>query len=232
MSRTRDGTYELELKRVAEELRLGSVGNFEDMIVQHCLTRLRAWVAAHGTSPTLSDLANGFAASLDLRITEVRSEDDIDAVLEEVAPVQEAVIGDLRTEFGGDTDAITIRRLDPKPWHRECWAIINCQGWHEYRRYWSKWHEIVHRLLDGQQLAFAFRRTRQDRPEPGEALVDRVAATLAFFPDMFEPIVREEYAREGRFTFDVIDRVRQRIAPDASREATVHACLQYVPSPV
>ena len=232
MSRTRTGTYDLELKRVAEELRLGSAGNFEDMIVQHCLTRLRAWVAAHGTPPTLSALANGIAASLDLRITEVRTEDDIDAVLGEVAPVQKAVIGDLKTEFGGDTDAITVRRLDPKPWHREYWAIINCQGWHEYRRYWSKWHEIVHRLLDRQQLAFAFRRTKRDRPEPGEALVDRVAATLAFFPDMFEPVVRDEYAREGRFTFDVIDRVRQRIAPDASREATANACLRYIPSPV
>ena len=232
MSRMRKGSYELELRRVAEELRLSSAGNFEDMIVQHCLARLRAWVAAHGTPPTLSDLANGFAASLDLQITEVRTEDEIDALLGEVTPVQKAVIGDLKAEFGGDTDAITVRRLDPKPWHREYWAIINCHRWHDYRRYWSKWHEIVHRLLDGQQLAFAFRRTRQNRPEPGEALVDRVAATLAFFPDMFEPVVKEEYTQEGRFTFDVIDRVRQRIAPDASREATANACLRYVPSPV
>ena len=232
MTGIRDGGYEFELRRVAEELRLGSSGNFEDMIVEHCLVRLRTWVAAHGTPPTLSDLANEFAASLDLRITEVRTEDDIDAVLEEVTPVQKAVIGELRTEFGGDTDAFTVRRLDPKPWDRTFWAIINCQGWHEYRRYWSKWHEIVHCLLDGQQLAFAFRRTRRDRPEPVEALVDRVAATLAFFPDMFEPVVSEEYARAGRFTFDVIDRVRQRIAPDASREAAANACLRYIPSPV
>ena len=232
MSRIRDGGYEFELKRVAEELRLGPTGNFEDMIVEHCLGRLRAWVAAHGTPPTLSDLANEFAASLDLRITEVRTEDDIDAVLDEVTPVQKAVIGELRAEFGGDTDAITVRRLDPKPWDRAYWAIINCQGWHGYRRYFSKWHEIVHRLLDGQQLAFAFRRTREKRPEPAEALVDRVAATLAFYPDMFEPVVSEEYARAGRFTFDVVDRVRERIAPDASREATANACLRQIPSPV
>ena len=43
MSRTRYGAYELELKRVAEELRLGPTGNFEDKIVEHCLSRLRAW---------------------------------------------------------------------------------------------------------------------------------------------------------------------------------------------
>ena len=116
MSRARNDPYDLQLKRVAEELRLDSAGNFEEMIIQHCVARLRAWVAAHGTPPTLDDLANGFAASLDLLITEVRTEDEIDAVLEEVAPVQKAVIGDLKAEFGGDTDAITVRRLDPKPW--------------------------------------------------------------------------------------------------------------------
>ena len=232
MNRTRNGTYELELKRVAKELRLDPTGNIEDMIVHHCLTLLRTWVDAHGAPSTLSDLADGFAASLDLRITEVRTEDDIDEVLRQVTPVQQVVIGDLKTEFGGDTDAITVRRLDRKPWDREFWAIINCQGWHEYRRYWSKWHEIVHRLLDGKQLAFAFRRTSEHRPEPAEALVDRVAATLAFYPGMFEPVVMEEYAREGRLTFDVIDSVRERIAPDASREATVNACLRHIPSPV
>ena len=232
LSRTRNGAYESELKRVANELRLRPTGNFEDMIVEHCLSRLRTWVAAHGTPRTLSELANEFAASLDLRITEVRTEGDIDAVLEEVAPVQKAVIGELKTELGGDTDAITVRRLDPRPWDREYWAIINCHGWHEFRRYFSKWHEIVHRLLDGQQLAFAFRRTTANSLEPAEALVDRVAATLAFYPDMFEPVVREEFTREGRLTFDVIDSVRQRIAPDASREATANACLRHIPSPV
>ena len=70
------------------------------MIVQHCLTTppKLGWLA-HGLHyPTLSDLvSNGIAASLDLRITEVRTEDDIDAVLGEVAPVQMAVIGDLKT---------------------------------------------------------------------------------------------------------------------------------------
>ena len=119
MSRTRNGTYELELKRVAEELRLGPAGNFEDMIVRHCLERLQAWVAAHGTPSTLSDLADEFAASLDLSITEVHTEEEIDAALGEEAPVQKAAIGDLKTEFRGDTDAVTVRRLDPKPWHRE-----------------------------------------------------------------------------------------------------------------
>ena len=62
MIRSRNFGYESELKRVAKELSLGSTGNFEDMIVEYCLNRLRAWVAVHGLPPTLSELANEFAA--------------------------------------------------------------------------------------------------------------------------------------------------------------------------
>lgn len=224
--------YELELNRVARKLGLRRADNVEDMIIEHCLARLRGWVAVHGTPETLTELANGFAASLDLLITEVRTEADIDAVLEQITPAQKAVIGDLKTEFRGDTDAIIVRRLDPKLWGRTYWAIINCQDWHAYRRYFTTWHEIVHLLLEGQQPTFAFRRTMEKLSEPTEVLVDRVAAALAFYPDMFEPVVREEYTREGRLTFDVVDRVRERIAPDASREATTSACLRHIPSPV
>ena len=231
MNKAQDGLYEIELRRVANQLDLGRTGNIEDKIIGHCLERLRSWVAVHGEPQTLSELATEFATSLDMRITEVRNQDDIDAILEEVTPAQKAVIGELKAEFGDDTDAVTFLRLDPKPWDQAYWAIINCQGQHEYRRYFSKWHEIVHRLLEGQQMSFAFRRTKVDRPEPEEQLVDRVAAKLAFYSDMFEPIVREEYERDGRLTFDGIDRVRERIAPDASREATAIACLHYISAP-
>ena len=118
MSRDWNRDYELELNRVAKELRLGRTDKVEGMIIEHCLALLRGWVAVHGTPETLTELANEFAASLNLLITEVHTEADIDAVLEELTPVQKAVIGELKTEFGGDTDAIIVRRLDPKPWDR------------------------------------------------------------------------------------------------------------------
>ena len=232
MNRSQDGVYQEELKSVAKKLGLGRTGNIENRIIGHCLERLRSWVGTHGKPQTLTDLAIEFATSLDMRITEVRSQADIDAILEEVALVQKAVIGELKTEFCEGTDAVTVRRLGRRPWDQAYWAIINCQGWHEYRRYFSKWHEIVHRLLEGQQPSFAFRRTKSERSEPAEVLVDRIAAKLAFYPDMFEPVVREEYEREGCLTFDSIDRVRERIAPDASREATAIACLQHISTPV
>ena len=232
MNRDKREAYQAELTRVARRLGLARTANTEDAIVRHCVGATPNWVAAHGKPQTLSDLARDFATSLDMRISEVRTHADIDALLGELSLLQTPVIEQLKTEFGDDTDAVTVRRVDRKPWDPEYLAIINCQGWHEYRRYFSKWHEIVHRLLEGQQLAFAFRHTSANRPEPEEILVDRIAATLAFFPDMFKPVVREECERDDRLTFAAIDRVRERIAPDASREATAIACLQYISTPV
>ena len=49
---------------------------------------------------------------------------------------------------------------------------------------------------------------------------------------IFVPILWEETAREGLLTFDAVDRIRERIAPDASYEATLRACLRHDSGPV
>ena len=184
------------------------------------------------TPSTLSDLADGFAASLDLRITEVRTEDDIDEVLRQVTPVQQVVIGDLKTEFAGTRTLLPFVAWTASP------------GTESFGRSSTARNgmNIVGTGASGTKSSTVFSMANSWPlpsagqasivPEPAEALVDRVAAILAFYPDMFEPIVMEEYAREGRLTFDVIDSVRERIAPDASREAAVNACLRHIPSPV
>jgi hypothetical protein len=52
---------------------------------------------------------------------------------------------------------------------------------------------------DGQELRFAFRRTRAQhlRLDPEEALVDRVAGTLTFHPAIFVPVLRDVVATSG-----------------------------------
>ena len=185
----------------------------------------------HGTPENLSDLATDFAVSLDMQFTEVFDQEDMDQLLLSMPRGEQATVAMLKTEFGDQTDAVTIRRSQRKSWERPYLAIINCQDWHELRRYYSKWHEIVHRLIEGQQLRFAFRHTKVDRPEPEEVLVDRIAGALAFFSDIFRPVVAEEIQIDGHLTFKSIDRVRERIAPDASRQATSMACLRHVANP-
>ena len=176
---------------------------------------------------SLNELIDRFAQSLDMRFEKVHGHDDMTSLLERMDPVERPIFAALRAEFGDDTDGATVLRVNRQPWEPAYLAVINCEGWHEFRSYFSKWHELVHLLLEGSQLTFASRRTKVNRPEPEEVLVDRVAAVLAFFPDMFLPVLRDETAHDGLLTFGVIDRVRDRIAPDASHEATLRACLSH-----
>jgi hypothetical protein len=55
---------------------------------------------------------------------------------------------------------------------------------------------------------------------------------LAYFPDVFGPVLRTEIARAGHLTFDVINRVREQIAPDASLLSAMYACVNQCLEPV
>ena len=228
----RDVAYQAELNRVARSLGLDQTRNLEHAIIYHCLEQLREWVASHGQPETLDELVDRFAQSLDMRFEEVHGHEGMTLLMDRMNPVERPIFAALRAEFGDDTDGATVLRVNRESWEPAYLAVINCEGWHEFRRYFSKWHELVHRLLEGPQLTFAFRRTTVDRPEPEEVLVDRVTAVLAFFPDMFVPVLREETALDGLLTFGAVDRIRDRIASSASHEATLRASLSHDPGPV
>ena len=224
--------YGQELQRVAQRLGLRQSGDLESAIIGHCLNQFRHWLSSYGEFVVLSDVVDDFATSLDMRLEEVHSPSDIDALMSEMPPIERAAIAASGAEFGETTDALTILRVNRAPWERAYLAIINCQESHIFRRYFSKWHEIGHRLLEGDQLSFALRETKVDRPEPTEVLVDKVAAELAFFPDIFGPVVHEESLTDGRLSFETIHRVRARLVPDASYDATLRACLRYTEAPM
>ncbi|MCL5960658.1 MAG: hypothetical protein M1358_15365, partial [Chloroflexi bacterium] len=232
MNNTERLAYERELKRVAKGLGLPLWGNLEKTIIRHCQSLVAAWIAAHGQPKTLTDLLNLFAASLNTGFEEIRNDADLDELLRRIPPQREPGMARIHAELDDETDAVTIQRSHHEQWELPFLAVINCREWHAFRVYFTKNCFYLHRLLEGQQLRFAFRRTPVQRPEPAEVLVDRVAAALAFYPDIFEPVFREEMEKAGRLTFQVVDEIRQRLAPEASREATLIACLGRCPDPV
>ena len=135
---------------------------------------------------------------------------------------------------------ITLKQLPSmrsncESWERTFLSGINCRGQHNSRRYFIKWHEVVHRLVEGEQLRFAFRHTPLHEirkvPEkvPEEVLIDQIAVTLAFFPGIFKPTFLQEYGRAGKLNFPVVDRIREIVVPDASLQATMLACIKSVP---
>jgi hypothetical protein len=231
VARVNKTKYQLELIRVAKNLGLSIRSNVEAAIIDHCKGQLAAWVRLHGQPKTLTELLDLFGASLDMKFVEIKSDADLDVLLKDIPPSKDPVMARVPSELDDATDAITVYRSKCEPWDRRFLAVVNCRDWHARRAFFTKWHEIVHRIIEGQQLRLAFRKTRIHRTEAEEVLVDRVAATLAFYPDIFKPVITRELASSGKLTFEVAGKVRQEVAPEASLQSTLIACLGYCTRP-
>ncbi len=232
MAKQNQLAYESELGRVAKNLKIPKRGNIEAAIIGYCQGKLARWIAVHGRPKTLTELLELFVASLNMDIVEIHDETDVSSLLENIPPSREPVMARIQSELDDQTDAITIQRSGHESWERPFLAIVNCQDWHSRRAYFTKWHEVVHRMLEGQQLRMAFRKTQAPHTEPAEVLVDRVAAKLAFYPEIFKPFVIRELESTGKLTFGGADRVRQEVVPEASLQSTVIACLDCCTHPM
>ena len=159
MTKDERQAYQRELQRVAKQHCLPAGGNVEETIVQYFVDKLARWIAAIGQPQTLSEVLDLFAVSLGMSFEEIWSDADLEDFLRRFPPQTEPVMARVEAEFDDNTEAVTIRRSRHDPWERPFLSVINCRGRHYSRRYFSKWHEAVHRLVEGEQLQFAFRHT-------------------------------------------------------------------------
>ena len=223
--------YVRETERAAQLLGLPSYGPGADAaIVEYCRRQVSLLTAQHGLPETMGELLERVASCLDVEFVEIHSDEDLARLLQRLPLEVEPALAQVVTELGEDTDAITIRRLAPQPWDRKYLAVINCRAWHFSRRFFTKWHELAHRLIDGEQLSLAFRRTPVERKDPGEILVDKVAGELAFFPEIVATRAQQCLGESG-LTFESVDALRQSLAPEASRQATTLALIKYLDRP-
>ena len=223
--------YIQETKRAALRLGLPSHGPTADAaIVEYCRREVSRLTARHGLPTTMGELLERVASCLDVEFVEIHSDDDLARLLQRIPPTVEPMMARVAAELDDDTEGITVRRLSPQEWERRYLAVINCRGRHHARRFFTKWHELAHRLIDGEQLALAFRPTLSERKEPGEMLVDKVAGEIAFFSEIVAPHAYDCLGELG-LTFDSVDALRLAVAPEASRQATALALIRYANLP-
>ena len=231
MNKEAKAEYIRQTQRIAKSLGLPSYGPDADAgIVDYCYRQVSAWAAENGPPMNLEELLNMVASALDVEFVEIYSDDDLSDLISRIPLSIEPALATVLTEFSNDTDAVTIRRLDPQPWERRYLAVINCRGMHYHRRYFTKWHELGHRLVEGEQLKSACRPSSVAQKDPGEVLVDKVAGVLAFYPEIVEPVAKKHLSSSG-LRFETADSVRCSVAKEASRQATALALLSYVDRP-
>jgi len=107
-------------------------------------------------------------------------------------------------------------------------AVIDCRGNKAARRFFTRWHEIAHLLVDPDCERQVFRST----DEPLEKLMDQIAGHVGFYEAIFAPLLHQNLPQGGRLTFEIVEAVRQSFYPHASFQSTLFACQRRVSTPI
>ena len=224
---------EYSVIRMASELNLPASATPVSSIVRFCLQRIDTWLREGGaTTRTLSELQEMACTRLRLVFHEVWSDDDLRRVISKYVTMGEVVFATLADDLDPQTFAALIERRHVTASSQDRYvAVIDCRG-HEKaaRRFFTRWHEIAHLITLGRQLELPFHRSTTNR-DPLERLMDVIAGEIGFYDPLVRPAVRDEVRSSGILSFEGVERVRDRVCPDASFHATLIACVSRSPRP-
>lgn len=204
--------------------------SFELEVVATCAKKIQPIVNAYSDRPG-EEIIGAIALDLGVHFEEVQSQADIDSLEQKYLVEQrELGFGRLAVELADPTvDALMFQRLKAAGEASDRWiAVINSQG-SRARGYWSRAHELIHRVAEPPQRRLPFFRHREDHSNRIERIVDLGASEIAYPRAVFEDIVKSVSRRE--LTWDLVEGVRRRFAPSSSLQATAKAIVRYWPQP-
>ena len=181
---------------------------------------------------TGEEIALGLAEHLHLTFEEVHGPHDVEKLEERYLKLKREIgFAQLRPELAKPgVDALLFQRMHASERDRDRWvAVLNLQE-SDAKGYWNRFHELGHRIAEPPQAVLPFRRHQFEATNPVEALIDSVAADIAFYPPAVRPSI-VDLARYGALTFDLIDTFRHGYAPTASLLSTMKAMVKFWPTP-
>lgn len=203
--------------------KLGLTGSPVASIVNFCQERIDAWVREAGGVTSIAALEAVVAGRLNLVFEEVYDESDFARLKAKYVPMGEPVFAALHLDLTADTFGTMIRLKNGT--HV---AVIDCRGEKSARRFFTRWHEIAHLLVEEDVDKQVFRST----DEPLERLMDQIAGHVGFYHSIFEPILADHLTQASRLTFDLVESIRQSFCSYASFQSTLFACQRRAGIPV
>ena len=110
-------------------------------------------------------------------------------------------------------------------------AVIDCRGGKLARRFFTRWHEIAHRLTTHADQGATEPAYRSEH-DPIERMMDEIAGHVGFYGPFFEPVFGAAHAGKALLTFETVKAVLDGGFPEASFQATLNACAKRLPTPV
>lgn len=221
-----------EIITLASELGLDYQENADKGIIKFCLEKINTWVKEHGPVKTMSELENIVCSNLGLVFEEIKDDNDLKAIIDKYVALKEYAFKGHLNDFDEHTFAAVLRRRHATKHSPDRFvAVIDCRGIKAARKFFSKWHEIAHLLSSPHQYQFIFHRTSTVR-SPTERLMDEIAGVIGFYDPILRPMLTREINNNGTLTFEIVDRIRKELFPEASFQATLIACVKRASIPV
>ncbi len=199
-------------------------------IVAFCNEKVDRWVTEEPGALDIASVEALVARRLQLVVEEIWSDADFERLKAKYIPKREFVFAALQMQFDDSTFGLLIRRKnatldDPDRYV----ALIDCRGDKAARRFFSRWHEIAHRMTNTDDAEQPVKRSTHD---PLERVMDRIAGHVGFYEPILSPALARLMDGSKCLTFDVVETLRKQCFPEASFQATLSACNRTVSIPV
>lgn len=222
-----------EIIELASQLGVGSDAPVNS-ILDYCRRRIDSWVAEVGGVTDIEQLESLVTQRLQMAFEEIRTEEDFERLTDEYARVKkQGVFGGLRSKFD-DADNLTygalieLRNVAIDAPVRFV-AVIDIRGTKLSRRFFTRWHEIAHRLTTH---AFHGEPAYRSEDDPLEQLMDEIAGHIGFYGPLFDPVFEAAKGDKELLTFSTVEAVVRHGFPTASFQATLNACTRRLTTPV
>ena len=224
-----------EIIDLAGELGVGGSAPVEG-ILDHCRRRIDGWVAEAGGVTGIDALESLVTQRLQTVFEEVRNDGDFDRLTEVYARgKKEFVFATMRSKFDDAANptygALVVRRNATSESPDRYVAVIDCRGFKLARRFFTRWHEIAHRLTthaDGGATEPGYR----SEHDPVERMMDEIAGNVGFYGPIFDPAFWQASEGKTLLTFGTVEAVIAGSFPTASFQATLFACARRLTTPV
>lgn len=204
--------------------RLGLNGTPVEAIINFCQSQIDGWVSEAGGVASIGELESLVADRLSLVFEEINDDTELaDLKLRYVKKGEIVFAHIVENDLTPDTFGTMVRLKDGS--HV---AVIDCRGDKAARRFFTRWHEIAHLLVEPECERQVFRSTN----DPLERLMDQIAGHVGFYESLFTPTLKKHLPDDGLLTFGIIDAVRQSFCSYASFQSTLFACQRRLSTPV
>lgn len=193
--------------------------------------QVHKWIDELGESPaTLDDVHRIVLNRSRVRIERIECDEDLKRVESKLKALSVPV--QLQFEFARDTEAVVVRNdsADTRS-SSQYLAVVDARGDRIHRAWFGERHEPSHIVSRDPSAKVLSRRTKVERPEPIEVVVDAVAARIGFWEPVVLPVFNNELSRQPT-VLEALEATKGVLAPGASVEATYRALARFCPRPL